>query len=270
MQRRAHEQEQLRRERQYERNLLMAAQKQRTEHSMLQLQGRLDNLDRMITARTERSDLLERAKQAKIEEQRRLSRSVSLNRHALSNSIKKMQNSRSNPDLKISIPARVRRSLEKPELRSFFEACDPEGKGIVTLGTVRNLLAEARACVSIDPLEDSSPHRSLAKMGSPKRLLFSLSSEKLLLNPAVDHDDKFEVLYRAFKEVDTDGSGFISKRELYSVLEKAGMTQPGPNAMSSTAFLHTFEGFDVSGDAKISFEEFIPFAQAIVKSSPHS
>jgi Ca2+-binding EF-hand superfamily protein len=217
----------------------------------------------MVMMRMERADLLERAKEAQTEQRRHMSRSASLSQHAMSNSLRKIQNNLSNPDLTLALPANVRRNLEKPELRSLFERCDPQGKGTVSVKSVRNLLAEARASMSSSPPGVSQPNK-VANV-SQRRLLFSYSAGKLLA-PATDdsNDERLNMLLQAFNAVDAEGTGSIAKADLYAVLDKAGMTQPGPNAMSSSAFLHTFEGFS-NENARMSFDEFVPFASALAK-----
>jgi len=301
LQRRALEVEEQRRMRQHERCMMLAAQKQRTEESMTQLQvrhtdddaapapcscpldwqrhcsphfylthaqGRLEKLDCMVMARMERAELLERAKEAQIEQQRQMSRSASLSRHAMSNTLRKIEQNMSNRDLTLRIPANVRRNLEKPELRSFFETCDPKGEGVISVKSVRNLLAEARASVSSSTFGQPQPNKLRSTDMSQKRLLFSYSTAKLLA-PAkgggTGTDEMLDTLLRAFNMVDAEGTGSIAKSDLYAVLEKAGMTQPGPNAMSSSVFLRTFEGFNSNEDARISLDDFVPFAAALAK-----
>ena len=57
--------------------------------------------------------------------------------------------------------------------------------------------------------------------------------------------------------MDTDGSGELSKRELYKVLEDARL------GGVSEDLLRLFEGFDVNHDGKLSVEEFSRLAEAI-------
>ena len=60
----------------------------------------------------------------------------------------------------------------------------------------------------------------------------------------------------AFRAVDADGSGTISKRELYSVLHKAGLAN-GKQA------LEVFKGFDEDADGQLDFDEFCKIAKIL-------
>ena len=71
---------------------------------------------------------------------------------------------------------------------------------------------------------------------------------------------QYDQYVAAFKAVDTDGSGTISKRELYAVLEKAGLTN-GKQA------LEVFSGFDVDNDGQLDFDEFIKIAKIVPMST---
>ena len=67
---------------------------------------------------------------------------------------------------------------------------------------------------------------------------------------------QFDQYVAAFQAVDTDGSGTISKRELYSVLQKAGLAN-GKQA------LEVFQGFDQDSDGQLDFEEFTKVAKIL-------
>ena len=67
---------------------------------------------------------------------------------------------------------------------------------------------------------------------------------------------QYDQYVEAFKAVDTDGSGTISKRELYVVLKKAGLTD-------TAQALELFQGFDQDADGSLDFEEFSKIARIL-------
>merc|ERR1719478_1127138 len=67
---------------------------------------------------------------------------------------------------------------------------------------------------------------------------------------------QYEQYMAAFKAVDSDGSGTISKRELYAVLKTAGLAN-GKQA------LEVFSGFDEDGDGNLDFDEFAKIASIL-------
>ena len=64
-------------------------------------------------------------------------------------------------------------------------------------------------------------------------------------------------LWLAFSQADIDGSGAISKRELYSSLEALGVCP------SASAFVKLFDDADANNDGAVSFEEFKELANKI-------
>lgn len=65
-------------------------------------------------------------------------------------------------------------------------------------------------------------------------------------------------LMDAFRSADADGSGTISKRELYEVLEKANL-----GGAAHDDFIRLFKGFDTNNDGRLSFDEFSKLANAM-------
>ena len=63
-------------------------------------------------------------------------------------------------------------------------------------------------------------------------------------------------LWQIFQTADEDGSGSISKRELYTVLKKAGLAN-GKQA------LEVFSGFDEDDDGQLDFDEFCKIAKIL-------
>ena len=65
---------------------------------------------------------------------------------------------------------------------------------------------------------------------------------------------QYDKYVEAFKAVDKDNSGSISKRELYAILEKSGLSN-GKQA------LEVFQGFDEDDDGQLDFDEFVKIAK---------
>ena len=67
---------------------------------------------------------------------------------------------------------------------------------------------------------------------------------------------QYDQYVAAFKAVDIDNSGTISKRELYTVLKTAGLTD-------SKQALELFDGFDRDSDGKLDLDEFMKIAKIL-------
>jgi len=84
----------------------------------------------------------------------------------------------------------------------------------------------------------------------------STSLPSLLTLEQKEKLSQYEQYVAAFQAVDVDGSGTISKRELYDVLKQAGLAN-GKQA------LEVFEGFDKDSDGQLDFEEFTRIAKIL-------
>ena len=121
---------------------------------------------------------------------------------------------------------------------------DPDGEGHISLKSMRRTLTKL-----LPPVDDSASAAQRAKRLTSNSLPSLLTLEQRKMS-------QYDQYVAAFKAVDTDGSGTISKRELYTVLEKAGLTN-GKQA------LEVFSGFDKDSNGSLDFEEFTKIAKIL-------
>lgn len=130
-----------------------------------------------------------------------------------------------------------------PELKALLERLDPEATGHIPIGPIRRELSRL-----LPPLPEKTAQRS-TRMGGSASLPSLLSQEQKQMS-------QYDQYVAAFRAVDADGSGSISKRELYMVLQKAGLAN-GKQA------LEIFEGFDEDSDGTLDFDEFCKIAKVL-------
>lgn len=227
---------------QHERMLQEAASRARVEQTMGELQAQLSTLETQLEARSSKVNSFVDERNRQIHEGQSLAVRGSLERTNLSNSMGKMrQNLTNNNGLYLNMPA-DRRQVANPELKALLDRVDPEGEGHISLGAMRKTLTKL-----LPPAETG---KILAKrVTSSSMPSLSSSLENL-------HMSRYERVVAAFRELDTDNSGSISKRELYHVLKKAGLSN-GKQAVE------VFAGADANDDGQLSFEEFNTIAKAI-------
>ena len=117
---------------------------------------------------------------------------------------------------------------------------DAKGEGQISLMSMRRVLTE-----------EAQLHMPKPKRGSGMKQ--AASTPNLTPQPALSEEEK---LLTAFKEADKDGSGNISKREMFGMLERLGIDRHS-NCMK------LFKGFDVDDDGVITFLEFKKIAAAL-------
>ena len=108
-----------------------------------------------------------------------------------------------------------------------------------------------------NPPHATCPHRALPSIAfHTHKQVTSASLPSLLTLEQKQTLSQYDQYLAAFKAVDTDNSGTISKRELLEVLKKAGLA-------SGKQALEVFSGFDQDGDGKLDFEEFARIAKIL-------
>ena len=134
--------------------------------------------------------------------------------------------------------------MQNRELKALLDRVDPGKEGTIALSSMKRTLTKL-----LPPMDD--PKKPGAKLTSA-----SLPSLSTLEKKTGEPPSQYEQYVEAFKAVDLDGSGTISKRELYKVLAKAGLT-------NSKQQLELFDGFDQDNDGMLDFEEFTKIAKIL-------
>ena len=134
-----------------------------------------------------------------------------------------------------------RRNVQSRELKAVLDRVNPSGDGHILLKSMRKELTKL-----MPPPADVPRHAKRMTSASVPSLL-TLEQRQL---------SQYDQYVAAFNAVDLDGSGTISKRELYQVLKKAGVAN-GKQA------LEMFEGFDRDGGGSLDLEEFCRIASIL-------
>ena len=233
---------------QHEKHLQEAAARNRVERTMGDLQAQLSALEGQLDARADRLESFTTSKEVGIDEAQRLSIAGALERQALSNSMSKMRSNLTNTGtLYLELP-QGRRRVQNRELKALLDRVDPQGEGTIALSSMKRTLTKL-----LPPMEEAKA-KAAAKLTSA-----SLPSLTTLERPGGGGGggaSQYDQYVEAFKAVDTDGSGSISKRELYVVLKKAGLTD-------TAQALELFQGFDQDADGQLDFEEFTKIARIL-------
>lgn len=229
---------------QHEKVLQEAAARGRVERTMGELQAQLHALEGQLDARHEKVEAFTTTRDLIIEEGQRISVQSALERAQLANSMGNMRSNLSNnATLFIHVP-RERRNVENRELKALLDRVDPDGDGHISLSSMRRTLTR------LLPRAEEHGNRSKRLTSASLPSLLTLEQKKM---------SQYDQYVAAFEAVDTDGSGTISKRELYSVLRKAGLA-------GAKQSLEVFEGFDADSDGQLDLDEFTKIAKILTAS----
>jgi Ca2+-binding EF-hand superfamily protein len=241
----AERERQLRAEAMRERQLQEAASRGRVERTMGELQSQLESLEGQLEARAAKVDDFCNNRHGHMELAQKLAVAGALERAMMSNSMAKMRQNLSSEgmaSLRLEIPTE-RREVHNPELKALLQRLDPAGAGEVPLAQMKKTLTKL-----LPPTDEFGGQRP-KRIGSQSMPSLSASLDALQLS-------RYERAVAAFKKIDADNSGTISKRELYEVLKTAGLSN-GKQA------LEVFKGADADNDGQLNFEEFEKIAKAI-------
>lgn len=239
---RAREEAEARAKLQQERVYQEAASRGRVERTMGDLQAQLSALEGQLDARQDRLEDFTGQRDRSIVEGQHLSVASSLERASLTNSMSKMRSNLTNTaTLYLEVPT-DRRQVQNRELKALLDRVDPDGDGHISLASMRKTLTKL---LPPPPANEARP-KKLTSASLPS--LLTLEQRQTL--------SQYDQYVAAFKAVDQDNSGTISKRELYDVLRKAGLTD-------SKQALELFDGFDRDSDGSLDFEEFLTIAKVL-------
>lgn len=226
---------------QHEKVLQEAAARGRVERTMGDLQAQLQALEGQLETRERKVDAFVTTRDANNEAGQRASVRSALERTQLANSMTKMRgNLTNNATLFLDVPT-DRRNVQNRELKALLDRVDPEGQGHISLASMRRTLTKL--------LPPPSPERVHAKRTTSQSMPSLLTLEQRQMS-------QYDQYVAAFKAVDSDNSGSISKRELYQVLKVAGLAN-GKQA------LELFDGFDEDQSGSLEFEEFMKIAKIV-------
>ena len=88
------------------------------------------------------------AKEARIEQQRHLSRTTSLQKHLLANDMSRIHQNMHQGGLTIALPREIRENLARPELRELFDQLDKKQRGVVSLANMKKASPPSRVSIT--------------------------------------------------------------------------------------------------------------------------
>ncbi len=239
----------------HDRLLQTAASRGRVERTMSEMRSHLGVLESALDERYASLERFTTERDVRIAEAQRSAVNSSLQRASLSNSMSKMRSCLSNTStLYVELPGVRGKKVADPALRSLLAKLDPRARGQVSLGKMKKVLGE-----ELPPPDTGSSLNDRLRAAERRRAKgLSASHSTPSFSFGGGGGMSYEQLVALFKSADTDGSGSISKRELYRVLKAGGIGQGG-------VALDAFEGFDEDSDGVLSFEEFSRIAKPLAK-----
>jgi len=132
--------------------------------------------------------------------------------------------------------------------RKAFDAVDTDKSGSISSAELANVLKELG--IQLKDEEVAEVMKMMDKDGSG-----SIEWEEFLAAIKAYPRRKLTVgrLRRAFKKIDTDGSGTLGLDEIKELIKKLGLEKEVTDADIEEGF----KALDTSGDGQISFEEFL-------------
>ena len=150
---------------------------------------------------------------------------------------------------------RIPKHLKKEEIdkiKKQFLAIDEDGSGEISIKELRSLLQDPKLKMKEEEIDEWIVKADLNRSGTFDLCEFlNMMAEhknRELIHRAIMHRS---TIRRAFKLLDKDGNGYLSKKELRQAMnkQKIKITDETFNAM--------FEDSDINKDGRIDYNEFI-------------
>ena len=188
----------------------MVASRGRVSVRMSEEQNKMDNMQQQFAARLARVESFSALRDEHVTAAHQMVVRVGLEKQALHYSMRNMrqQVAKVKSAVRLELPPGLRANVQNEQLKALLEQCDPKGQGVISLSTMRSVLSE-----------------KLPPTPGKRRLQVSASAPTLQSGESKKSEGEKNKLLAAFREVDTDGNGAISKRELFDKLNSLGIDQ---------------------------------------------
>jgi len=143
------------------------------------------------------------------------------------------------------------------EFLAAFTAADKDGNGQLTVGELKQLV------ISLQPwkAEDKDELDKLVN----RLILMADDNDDKMLNYAelvpllLGKPDKKVYLKGMFKSYDTDGSGYVSRKELAKIMDIDDESDDEFSVFTKQILDKVLQDNDADGDGKLSFDEFCAY-----------